>query len=224
MTNLSSPLHGHNRNASSSSSIDAQSPSTPPPQTVAGWQTKTFQTLKRNNIIPRVDDTMELILCAGYKGDRATQDKVQYGVISCLINTPRFLSITLSETESVSLTLEKRLLSRFPKEGRDVLLMTEQTHIPIMLDLSGLPEESAGIVCGVAGRLLDRMGNGMREGFNMSYLSTARAGNVIVQDDEVEAALEALKEMDEACNSDVKDGQAGSVLGGPLPYSAPERV
>ena len=85
--------------------------------------------------------------------------------------------------------------------------MSEEVYTPIMLDLRGLNEQrSTGIVCGVAGRLIERLGKGVNNSrrpeshsdgvgpFNMSYLSTAKAGNVIVREDEVEDALEALKE------------------------------
>lgn len=112
--------------------------------------------------------------------------------------------------------------------GGEVLLLSDEVMVPISLDLRGLPDESTGIVCGVAGRLLERMysaerkgyldrmggvngkvngangvnGVGARwegsvgKGFNMSYLSTAKAGNVIVREDEVDDALEALREIE----------------------------
>ncbi|KAK8203571.1 hypothetical protein M8818_005218 [Zalaria obscura] len=214
MSNVSSPLKSpskgsgsfshtnslaHHRATSSHSSGGSveyplpQSPGTPPPQTVAGWQTKTFQTLKRAGIEAQIDGSMELKLCAGYKGDLATQEKVECGIIKSLLHGPRFLSITLTETDSVSLTLERSLLAHFSRQGEGVLLTSEETLIPIMLDLSELPEESAGIICGVAGRLIDRM-KMVTGDFNMSYLSTARAGNVILRDEEVELALTALNE------------------------------
>lgn len=86
-----------------------------------------------------------------------------------------------------------------------MLLMAEEAVMPIMLDLRDLPDESTGIVCGVAGRLIERMkgfggmtgmdSGGVGGGFSMSYLSTAKAGHVIVLEDEVEDALEALREF-----------------------------
>lgn len=112
-----------------------------------------------------------------------------------LMSSPRFLSITLTESDTASLTLEKGLLDHFPCSGKNILLQDDQTQMAIVLDLRDLPDESAGIVCGVAGRLIDRMAN-HGPPFNMSYLSTAKAGNVIVLQDEVEDALEALKNED----------------------------
>lgn len=89
--------------------------------------------------------------------------------------------------------MEKMLLNQFPGAGKNILLQDDRTHMAIVLDLRDLPDGSTGIVCGVAGRLIERMTDqGLP--FNMSYLSTAKAGNVIVQQDEVEDALEALRE------------------------------
>lgn len=193
MTNLSSPLHGHNRNQTVLG-FDSQVPGTPPPATVAEWQTKTFATLRMNHIEPKVDPTLELKTCAGYRSDdQATQDKLILGLTRSLLSRPRFLSITLTESDTVSLTMEKGLLEQFPQSGKNILLQDDRTNMTVVLDLRGLPDGSTGIVCGVAGRLIERMSShGVP--FNMSYLSTAKAGNVIVQQDEVEDVLLALRE------------------------------
>lgn len=201
MTNVSSPLHGHKRSGSSSSSLDPldlQPPGTPPPSTVAEWQTKTFSTLRRNDISPLVDTTLELCTCAGYRSDdNDIHDKLVLGIFNSLLSNPRFISLTLTSTDTTSLTLDRSLLAHFPDQGQDILLQNDQAYFAIVFDLRKLPEESTGIVCGVAGRLLDKLGEQEEQGggaFNMSYLSTARTGNVIVQEDEVENALEALVE------------------------------
>lgn len=197
MTNVSSPLHSHNRNSSSASSFDLQPPGTPPPATVAEWQTKTFSTLHRNDISPLVDRTLELRTCAGYRSDsQDVHDAIELGIFKCLLHNPRFMSITLTSTDTVSLTLDSSLLRHF---AEDTLLQNDQSYFAIVFDLRKLPEESTGIVCGVAGRLLDRLGedSGGEAMFNMSYLSTARTGNVIVREDEVGEALEALLEEEE---------------------------
>lgn len=92
--------------------------------------------------------------------------------------------------------------------------------VPITLDLRELPLEASGIVCGVAGRLAQGTkkqwlgqgspveGSGERErssggggdadpdggGTEISFLSTARAGTVIVKESELDRALRALEE------------------------------
>ena len=214
MTNPASPLlNSHARQGSSSSSSDGfgfgfssipVTPHTPPPTTISDLQMRTFKILARNNITPLVDTSIELVTCAGLKdstpGSSAsnfTQGKLDVGIAKCLTAypPPKFFSITLTDTESASFTLEKRLLQHFPDEGQDILLGTmAPEQIPITLDLQDLPLESTGIVCGVSSRLTDGMkGRIGREMFNMSYLSTSRAGHVIVYEDELEDAMEALR-------------------------------
>lgn len=72
--------------------------------------------------------------------------------------------------------------------------------MPIFLDLVDLPLESTGIVCGVAGKLVDEMRMNDRPeeeggcvfGRELSYLSTARAGAVVLSGGGSERALEML--------------------------------
>nr|POE72975.1 hypothetical protein CFP56_30914 [Quercus suber] len=205
MTNPASPLlHSHHRNHSSASSFDFPIMSgTPPPTSVSELQARTFKLLKQHHVKPEVHPELELITCAGMKESIAsssatnfTQGKLQLGLIRCLTSPtpPQFLSITLTDSESTSLTLERRFLPLFANDGEDILLGKDGPgQIPITLDLHQLPTESTGIVCGVASRLIDgmkgRLGHGM---FNMSYLSTARAGHVLVYDDELGDAIECL--------------------------------
>ncbi|KAF4556541.1 Hypothetical protein D9617_1g084190 [Elsinoe fawcettii] len=246
MTNISSPLHAHHHKSSpahhhshSSSSTNGfdffsshpngKSPTTPPATTIKEWQTRTFALLKRSSIHPVLDTTLRLVSAAAHRADKNTQARLTHYITSCLISSPppRFLSLTLSDTESLSLTLDRDLLRIFPGDpglgfggalgaGGEVLLLSDEVTVPITLDLRGLPDESTGIVCGVAGRLLEGMYDGERKGylnghggegqgrwdrgvgmgFNMSYLSTAKAGNVIVREDEVGEALEALREIE----------------------------
>lgn len=185
---------------------------TPPPASVSELQLRTFKLLKAHKITPHVDPTIELITCAGIKdatpsnaARSSTQAVLQHGLLKCLTASepPRFLSLTLTASDSASLTLEKRLLSQFPADGEDLLLGKDgPEQIPITFDLRELPAESTGIVCGVASRLVDgmkgRFGVGAPgAGFEMSYLSTARAGHVIVFEDELEDAMESLQGLGE---------------------------
>lgn len=59
--------------------------------------------------------------------------------------------------------------------------------VPITLDLRDLPLEATGIVCGVAGRV-------GATGADLSFLSTARAGTVLVRVQEIDDAIRALEE------------------------------
>ena len=205
MTNPASPLlHPHHRHGSASSFDFPIMPGTPPPTSVTELQARTFKLLKQRKISPLVDDCLELVTCAGIKESTAstsaanfTQGKLQHGLIKCLtsLERPKFLSLTLTHSESASLTIEKRLLVHFDNAGEDLLLGKDgPEQIAISLDLKDLPNECTGIVCGVASRLVDGMkGRIGTEVFNMSYLSTAKAGHVIVYEDELEDAMDALQ-------------------------------
>jgi len=213
MTNPASPLlHSHSRNGSSYEFPPI--PITPPPASVSELQQRTFKLLRKHKITPRVDPDIELVTCAGIKDNtpslsssaNSTQAILHHGLLRCLTapEIPRFLSLTLTSSDSASLTLEKRLLSLFRDGGEDILLGKDSPEqVPITLDLRELPLESTGIVCGVANRLVDGMrgriggasGGGAR--FEMSYLSTARAGHVVVFEDELEDAMESLQGIGE---------------------------
>lgn len=195
MTNIKPQLDRKQSGVSSSSR-----PGSSAPTSIAECQAQTLATLRENDIFPTVDRQLLLATCAGHRSDAGYQSKLTSYITACIISDPgpRFLSITLTDMETISLTLDRSLLALFPDQGRDVLLMSEEVVVPIMLDLRGLPDESAGIVCGVAGRMIEQMQKtvGPSQGFDMSYLSTAKAGNVIVREEEVDAALAALGESE----------------------------
>lgn len=206
MWNPASPFTNpsHQRPGSASSFDFLPKPGTPPPTSISELQTKTFELLSRNNIVPHVDRSIELVTCAGIKDTTPcsaeihfTEGKLQLGITRLLTSSPapRFFSVTLTDTESASFTMERRLLEFFPDGGEDLLLGAESPgQVSITLDLNNLPLESTGIVCGVSSRLTDGMrGRIGEEMFNMSYLSTSKAGHVIVYEDELDEVLEALE-------------------------------
>lgn len=148
--------------------------------------------------MPKVEIDIRLVQCAGRRDDPssfvADEMGLQLGLTKCLIHQPKFLSLTLTEDEPASLLLEKRLLSNFG--SHNVLLGSkEDCLIPITLNLEPLPLEATGIVCGVAGKLVRGAGGRFPDGapIEMSYLSTARAGTVMVDEKDLERAMEALR-------------------------------
>ena len=117
---------------------------------------------------------------------------MQLGLTKCLIHQPKFLSLTLTEDESASILMEKRLLTNFDVGNDNVLLGSkDELLIPITLDLEPLPFEATGIVCGIAGRLVG--GHSVVQAIEMSYLSTAKAGTVMVEESFLEHAMMALR-------------------------------
>ncbi|KAH7079434.1 ACT domain-containing protein [Paraphoma chrysanthemicola] len=197
----------HHGRKHSASSFEVQPPSTPPPTTISELQTRTFATLKRQNIVPTVASDIRLVQCAGRRDGAnglsqnrnrnsmtsTADDALHLGLVKCLIAPPhpRFLSLTLTDTEAASLLLDHTLLPNFTQ---DVLLGSKDEYLtPITLDLRNLPVESTGIVCGVAGRLVGATTRHLENPVEMSYLSTARAGTVMVAEEELDRALGALK-------------------------------
>jgi hypothetical protein len=205
----------HHARKHSSSSLEVQPPSTPPPTTISELQTRTFATLKRRSIVPTVDSEIRLVQCAGRRDSAngmsqsrnrnsmtsAADDALHLGLVKCLIAPPypRFLSLTLTDTEAASLLLDHTLLPNFTQ---DVLLGSKDEYLtPITLDLRDLPMESTGIVCGVAGRLVGATTGQVESPVEMSYLSTARAGTVMVAEEELDRALGALRGAENGVSS-----------------------
>lgn len=111
--------------------------------------------------------------------------------MKCLNAQPEFISLTLTDGEPTSLLLELEQLGYFDEESELLFGNRSNLLVPITLDLRGLPLESTGIVCGVAGRLVGGTGKEGRA-VEMTYLSTARAGTVMVAEGELERAVKAL--------------------------------
>lgn len=193
------PIAKHHRNKSSASSVGASS-FIEPPATISEWQARTFALLEQRNIVPKVETDIRLVQCAGRRDDPSSfstdEMGLQLGLTKCLIHQPRFLSLTLTEGEPASLLLEKRLLPNFGSQNALLGSSKEDYLIPITLDLEPLPLEATGIVCGVAGKLVRGLSGTSSSSDNtlidMSYLSTARAGTVIVEEQDLQRAMKAL--------------------------------
>ena len=119
-------------------------------------------------------------------------------LVAALVSHPRFLSLTLAQGDPPSMLMDRNLLSIF---GDSVVGPTTEERgfvlVPIFLDLKDLPTEVTGIVSGVAGRLMREMGDegsgGEDDGeLELSYLSTARAGAVILHSERSVRALKVL--------------------------------
>jgi hypothetical protein len=198
-------------------------PSTPPPTNVAELQVRTFSQLRKRNVVPFLEPGLSLIQCSGKEtsyhrdeyssrpssnGNGGDEDephswlenvdpKLYVGLVSALAQQPKFLSITLAQDDAPSLLVDKSLLWLF---GNSIAGDTEGSLIPIFLDLVDLPLESTGIVCGVAGKLAAEMNFNELEGSEtrgseLSYLSTARAGAVILSCEGITRALDTLRPL-----------------------------
>lgn len=195
------------------SSASSGPPPTPPPSDIAELQRRTFAQLKKRNVVPMVKADLLLVQCTG---NEASQDqtmsngrgtlhedgrpswldridtKVYTGLVSALVNEPKFISVTLTQDEPPSLLLDKALVPLFG----DSIQGTNVELVPIFLDLVDLPLESTGIVCGVASKLVNEMHMQVTaQGTELSYLSTARAGAVILPAEGCAKALETLEPL-----------------------------
>jgi hypothetical protein len=175
----------HHGRKTSVSSFEVQPPGTPPPTTISELQTRTFATLKRRNIVPTVDPGIRLVQCAGRRDVANGMNQARNR------NSMTSAADDALHLEPAALLLDDTLLPNFTQ---DVLLGSKDEYlIPIALDLRDLPMESTGIVCGVAGRLVGATSGHLEDPVSMSYLSTARAGSVMVAEEELERALGALR-------------------------------
>ncbi|KAI1433368.1 ACT domain-containing protein [Xylaria sp. CBS 124048] len=216
-----SPATTSRTGRSISQSSGAEAPPTPPPSSVAELQKRTFELLKKRDVVPYVCDGLSLVQCSGrdvselmdsHARPSARRDgnsnngtapraswldnmdtKLYTSLIAVLAVQPKFLSITLAQEDAPSLLLDKSLLGVF---GDALVGDTEGDLVPIFLDLACLPLEATGIVSGVAGKLVDEM-RMIETGVSaeLSYLSTARAGAVILSHEQSMKALEVLQPL-----------------------------
>ena len=223
----SSPTLPQGGRPSTSPFNDSPIPSTPPAKDIPELQLRTFTKLTRNDVNPVVDGNILLANCAGSREyNQANEERLRNDLLQVLLSTAvptkpttelgldipeldfgaKFLSLTITSGEPISILLEHRLLDRL---GTSLLgaKSEDDALVPITLDLRELPLEATGIVCGVAGRLAQgnsdvekelnvspkSMGSGQGDPIEISFLSTARAGTVIVRASQLEKALEALE-------------------------------
>ena len=208
--------HVRNKSSTSTAGDTTSLPSTPPPLSANELQSRTFAALEQRNIRPSLHTDIRLLQCAGAQNNRtrhlgssgiggisngvngstgqhpsSPQPELLLGLVRILIDGPKFLSVTLTDTEQPSILLEEAAVAKFPSP--DVLLGSKSdVLIPIILDLQDLPLESTGIVWGIASRLVESDEPGLSKPVDMSYLSTARAGTVIVAEADLDGALSAL--------------------------------
>lgn len=208
------------RSRGPSSSLEhPPSPPSPPPSNVSELQTRTFSQLKKRNVVPFVEPGLHLVQCSGkelirrngYSSPSSNDNrmngrhentwldnidpKLYVGLVSALVQQPKFLSLTLAQDDAPSLLVDKSLLWLF---GNSLTGDIDHDLVPIFLDLVDLPLESTGIVCGVAGKLVEEMrvdDSPDTTTAELSYLSTARAGAVIMSTEGSEKALEALSPL-----------------------------
>ncbi|KAG6050100.1 hypothetical protein E4U17_006589 [Claviceps sp. LM77 group G4] len=187
--------------------------SSPPPFSSEELQSATFELLQTHRVSPHVDPGLELVMCASrdampfvhayarlisYGREVAVREtwidhvdtKFYAALVSVLVSQPRFVSVTLTQDDPPSLLIDKSLLSLF---SNSIVGDLNTVLTPIFLDLVTLPTEVTGIVCVVSGRLVHEMD--MKATSELSYLSTARAGVVILPEQQAIQAVKILEPL-----------------------------
>lgn len=143
---------------------------------------KTFQMFNDAGVAAQVDTDTKLLL-TGLR----TSDNQMYmmSIIKTVLSPPGYFSITLSNNE-VSLMLEQKSIELFPKDSLQGSL--EEFVIPVSFDLQSLPENSTGIVSGVASKIRANTTN-----VHMSYLSTAQSGLLLLFEEDATTVMRVLR-------------------------------
>ncbi|KAJ5223688.1 hypothetical protein N7468_008230 [Penicillium chermesinum] len=234
-------------------------PVTPPPSTLAELQTRTFANLRKNQIVPFVDDTLRLVQCAAhhqYNDDGSSMSILRNALTTVLlVDAPRFLSLTLAALDpAASLLLEERLLPRFARasgshqeyeDGSGLLLgfegglptgrlaETKETSARPSSGDTSLVGSNESSVVGSVPALFDTFGTRLALGekkhnldplpptsmhhlkpdvdpaadaVEISFLSTARCGTIIVGEHELRRAIDALDAETKQESSEEADG------------------
>lgn len=144
-----------------------------------------FQVFEKLAVKPQIDKQVKLLLTGARTGD-TSQDALYLSIIKALVAPSKYFSLTITSGTEISFLLDSETASTFPKNA--LLGSPTDFVIPVCYDLHLLPEDSTGIVTGVAGRLTSTG----PESIHMSYLSTAKAGVVLITEDDLEHAVSAL--------------------------------
>lgn len=136
-------------------------------------------------VSPQFYDHIKVVL-VGARHKRVEDNELLFFKLSkMLLNPPKFFSISVGPDGEMSLLLESKDTSTF--SSMDVVGSMDEYMIPTCFDLSHLPEDSTGIVAGVASCLVD-------EPIQMGYLSTAQSGIVMVAEEDLAYAKRVLGE------------------------------
>lgn len=154
--------------------------------------------LSENDTKPVINIDTKLLLTGSRSGD-ASSAIVKSATIIATNKVPPYFSVTRTSVNEVSLILPK-----LPKERaalgfspRDTIGSEQDVIIPIIVDLSLLPFDSPGIVAGLASKIMkgvDAQPHKVSFPFEMNYLSMARAGIIMIPEENVLFAAQVLND------------------------------
>ncbi|GEQ66360.1 hypothetical protein JCM33374_g23 [Metschnikowia sp. JCM 33374] len=171
--------------------------------------TTTMKFLAETNIMPKIHRKVKLLLTGARPGEvKQSILKASQSIAASAV--PRYFSITRSSFSEISLILpgssKQRALMGF--DFRSIIGSASDVIIPIEVDLSKLPIDSAGIVAGLASSLLESVrftDDPAAERFDMNYLSMARSAVVLIPQENLEVVTKMVNNMRDNLRN--KDGE-----------------
>lgn len=158
--------------------------------------------LKDTQTRPHISSNIKLLLTGSRSGE-VTNTIVKAATIIATDKVPPYFSITRTSINEVSLILPKSQKTRASLgfSASDIIGSELDVIVPIIVDLSLLPFDSPGIVAGLASKIMwgvDKLPNYVSYPFEMNYLSMARAGIIMIPEENVLFVSKVLNdEIDE---------------------------
>lgn len=160
---------------------------------------KTMQWFDQANIVPHIQKKVKLLL-TGARPRRVKHCLLKASQCIASQDVPDYFSITRTSLNEVSLILpgSTRKRSTMGFDFQNIIGSAMDTIIPITVDLSELPLDSAGIVAGLASSLVDSM-KSLQEPvsgrFEMNYLSMARSGIIMIPKENLKVVTKVVENM-----------------------------
>lgn len=163
-------------------------------------ESKTLSLFKSAGIQPIMNKKVKLLLTSARRGESKTSI---LKAAQCIASNdiPDYFAITKISNTSISLILpgSSRKRAALGFDYKRIIGSSQETIIPITIDLTNLPLDSTGIVAGMASRLLTSMKSVpdyMNSTFEMNYLSMARSAIILIPKENLKAVSKMLEHMD----------------------------
>lgn len=171
-------------------------------------ESNTLKLFKEAGISSVINRKVKLLLTSARRG-KTKRSILKAAQCIASNEVPTYFAITRISNTSVSLILpgSRRERARMGFDYKSIIGSSQETIIPITIDLTKLPLDSTGIVAGVASRLLTSMKSVpdvISSTFEMNYLSMARSAIILIPKENVKIVTKMLEQM--------KDGTSDSVV------------
>lgn len=153
-------------------------------------ETAILRLFRENDIAPKISRKAKLLLTGARPGEVSNSFLKVARCIGAGI-LPDYLAITRTSSNEVSLILpgsaKKRESLGF--DFRSIIGSAMDIILPITVDLTRLPIDSTGIVAGLASHIINKSEDST---FEMTYLSMARAGVVMIPEENLQKVTEVI--------------------------------